>query len=480
MKYVCLFACLAISIQLIGQSTIESIPNNKLINNSYVSNPNGILDRGTVSRIDTLLANLESKTAVQVAVVVVESIGDAEVVDFAQKLFNTWGIGNKNNNGLLLLLVKDIHIVRFHTGYGLEGALPDITCKHIQREFMVPEFKRDNYNAGVLAGLQQVEKVLTDPIYKDELMKDAEGVSGLAAFVTFLSVGLGLIIFTAFGIKLNKGQFSDSKHPAQTSYREMRLPMWLWFIEFIILPALIIWYYARQGNDDLVGVLIFVLYLYFILTIFHRIIRGEKVIARLQKDQKYFEVTEFMEAGNVYWFFIALFFPFPFLFYFLRQVYRRNSYRYRDRNCAKCNSKMSKVSETNDDQFLSNPEQMEQKLNSVDYDVWKCSSCENIQRWAYPDRKSKYEPCPKCKTVAYYFISSTTLRAATYSSTGQGEQVKACKYCGVRNRSKFTISQLKRSSSSDDDSSSSSSSSSSDSGSWGGGSSGGGGASSSW
>src|SRR5688572_33098722 len=96
------------SAALMAQSTVESIPNQKLINGSYVSNPDAILNDATITQIDTLLTSLEKKTSVQIAVVVVESIGDADLFEFAQKLFTSWGIGNNSkDNGLLLLLVND-------------------------------------------------------------------------------------------------------------------------------------------------------------------------------------------------------------------------------------------------------------------------------------------------------------------------------------------------------------------------------------
>src|SRR5690242_15364855 len=132
---------------LAAQSTIQSIPNQKLIDGSYVSNPDHILDQTTVGRIDSILSALEKENTVQVAVVVVESIGNADVFDFAQELFTTWGIGNKqNDNGLLLLFVNDQRTIRFHTGDGIEGVLPDALCKQIQERYMVPAFRNGDFN----------------------------------------------------------------------------------------------------------------------------------------------------------------------------------------------------------------------------------------------------------------------------------------------------------------------------------------------
>jgi uncharacterized protein len=120
---------------------------------------------------------------------------------------------------------------------------------------------------------------------------------------------------------------------------------------------------------------------------------------------------------------------------------------------------------------------MEEKLKSVDYDVWKCEACSHIEQWNYPNRFSKYSECPYCKTHAFYSSGRRTIESATYHSSGRGEETHTCKYCSRAKTSTYTIAQLVASTSS---SSSDSSSSSSSGGSWGGGDSGGGGASSSW
>jgi uncharacterized protein len=94
--------------------------------------------------------------------------------------------------------------------------------------------------------------------------------------------------------------------------------------------------------------------------------------------------------------------------------------------------------------------------------------------WFYKNSWSRYEDCPKCKTLAFYTKSSRTVRSASYTSGGEGERTKLCKFCQHSAISSYSIPMLVRSTSS------SSSGSSSSGGSWGGGSSSGGGASSSW
>src|SRR5690606_22024372 len=150
--------------------TVETVPNNKLINNSYVSDPTKILHDTTVSRINQLLGDLEKAATAQVAVVMLPSIGEEDHIDFAQRLFRQRGIGQaSNDNGLLILFIMDQRTIRFHTGYGIEGVLPDATCKRIQQRFMVPRFKEGDYNTGMLRGIEATVSILSKPEAIEEL-----------------------------------------------------------------------------------------------------------------------------------------------------------------------------------------------------------------------------------------------------------------------------------------------------------------------
>lgn len=130
-----------------------------------ISNPDGLIDETHATKIQQLLSKLESDTGTQVAVVAVEDIREpTDTFTFAQTLFERWGLGQKGrDNGLLVLMVRDQRVVRMHTGYGLEGALPDLLIDRIQREHMAPSFKQGEYGVGLLAGLLQVDRVVRDP-----------------------------------------------------------------------------------------------------------------------------------------------------------------------------------------------------------------------------------------------------------------------------------------------------------------------------
>ena len=254
-----------------------------------------------------------------------------------------------------------------------------------------------------------------------------------------------------------------------------------WVVEFVGIPVLIITLFGISGTENSVAFCVFTLYLYYMSTLFHRLWRMKKVINRFLQTQDYYEIVEFIRKQQWYWFFMALLFPLPFVFYFFYHLARKRIYRNYPRNCKECQGVMEKLTEKTEDEFLSKEMQMEETLKSVDYDVWKCKGCQSIEMSFYLNNRSKYEPCPKCKTIAYHSVSKRTIKSASYSSSGSGEELHRCEFCGYDKKTKYTIAQLVASSSSSSSGSSSfGSSSSSSGGSWGGGSSGGGGSSSSW
>ena len=126
---------------------VEDIPNVQRADRTrYVSNPDGILSDEAVAHIDRLCAALRERAVAQVAVVA----GDD---DFAIDLFSAWGVGQaRNDNGLGILLVKDRREIRFVTGGGLEGVLPDAICKRIQLKYMLPAFRQGDYSLGMVQG----------------------------------------------------------------------------------------------------------------------------------------------------------------------------------------------------------------------------------------------------------------------------------------------------------------------------------------
>ncbi|HPU35705.1 MAG TPA: TPM domain-containing protein, partial [Bacillota bacterium] len=119
----------------------------------YVLDLADVLDADTEQTIVQTSAALEQKTKAQVVVVTVDSLNGAAPEEYALAILRGWGIGDKNlNNGLLVLVSPTERVSRIEVGYGLEGALPDAKTGQIQDTYMLPYFRNNDYNTGILNG----------------------------------------------------------------------------------------------------------------------------------------------------------------------------------------------------------------------------------------------------------------------------------------------------------------------------------------
>lgn len=142
---------------------VGDVPNVRLADKRrHVSDPNGLLSVAARDTIDTLLSALEDSTGHQVAIAMLPSIGDADPFDFSQALFEKWGVGRKGvDDGLLIVYIADQGTIRFHTGYGLEGIMPDSRSRRIQAQSMAPHFKEGDTDGGMVDGINAVCKTLS-------------------------------------------------------------------------------------------------------------------------------------------------------------------------------------------------------------------------------------------------------------------------------------------------------------------------------
>lgn len=197
-----LFACLiAVTAWAAGDSvkeykSVDDVPNVRLTDvRRYVSDPTSILSPAATDTINAILGRLEKSTGIETAVVMLPSIGENDIFDFSTSLFRKWGIGKKkSNNGLLILFVMDQHKVRFATGYGIEGTMTDAMSKRIQMQYMVPAFKRSDWNKGMVDGVRATAKVL------DGSMKPEAADSGTDTSDLLFSIGIivGIVLLVMF------------------------------------------------------------------------------------------------------------------------------------------------------------------------------------------------------------------------------------------------------------------------------------------
>ena len=173
---------------------VKDVPNVLLQDaRQRVSDPEGLLSAAARDSVNRMLASLKGEDGAEVAVVMLPSIGDADLFDFAHELFRTWGIGGKKSNrGLLLLYVADIRRVRFTVGDGLEGTMTDAACKRIIERTMIPHFKKGDTDGGVVAGISAACERIRGAGEAEEQASDEEDEFSLIAALLFVG---GAVVF---------------------------------------------------------------------------------------------------------------------------------------------------------------------------------------------------------------------------------------------------------------------------------------------
>ena len=117
----------------------------------------GLLQPAEAEALERKLVTYDDSTSSQIAVVTVANLGGDDIADYAQKLYEAWGIGRKGkNNGILVLVAQQEHQARIQTGYGLEGAVPDALAKRIISNTLVPAFRQNQYYAGLDKGTDEL------------------------------------------------------------------------------------------------------------------------------------------------------------------------------------------------------------------------------------------------------------------------------------------------------------------------------------
>ncbi|WP_373897703.1 YgcG family protein [Haloimpatiens sp. FM7315] len=116
----------------------------------YVNDYADMIDENTKENLVSTGKELEDKTGAQLVVVTIKSLGDENIEDYANKLFRKWGIGEKNkDNGLLILISKEDRKWKVEVGTGLEGAITDIYSSRVMNDEYVKEARKENYSEGI-------------------------------------------------------------------------------------------------------------------------------------------------------------------------------------------------------------------------------------------------------------------------------------------------------------------------------------------
>ena len=163
----------------------------------------GILSEDGKTEIEYFLLNIDGKTQLQIAVLIIHSLKDENLEDYSYRVARTWALGSKErNSGALLLIAIDDKKIRIETGYGIEENLTDARSAQIIRNIIAPEFRRNNYEKGIFDGVQAMagyalkDESLLKEVKRRSKNGDSEG--GFPAMIkAFLFQMLLIFLFSA-------------------------------------------------------------------------------------------------------------------------------------------------------------------------------------------------------------------------------------------------------------------------------------------
>lgn len=168
-RFFTLISILVFIVLFITGCQAESKEYPKPTENFFVNDFAGVLSSQDEQFLQQMAVALQNKTTAQAVVVVIDSLDDESIEDYALNLFREWGIGQKDkNNGVLMLISVGDRRSRIEVGYGLEGALPDGKTGRIQDDYMLPWFRQDNYSEGIKNGYIAI----IQEIYKEYGIED--------------------------------------------------------------------------------------------------------------------------------------------------------------------------------------------------------------------------------------------------------------------------------------------------------------------
>ena len=145
---------------VIPVATVHAEQWKKLNPQGYVNDFAGVLNTTTVEKLTEMSTEVDQKAKAQIAVVTIKTVEDDTVEDFANHLFQQWGVGYKGTDrGVMVLLATEDHKYWTEVGYGLEPILPDGKVGGFGRD-MVPLLRQGNYNSAAVQIVSQIAKVI--------------------------------------------------------------------------------------------------------------------------------------------------------------------------------------------------------------------------------------------------------------------------------------------------------------------------------
>jgi uncharacterized protein len=156
----------------------------------------GTLSSDDIASLNQKLRDFEARKGSQIAVLVVPTTAPEEIEQYSIQVAEAWKIGRKKiDDGAILLVAKNDRKLRIEVGYGLEGALTDLTSKRIIDEIITPKFRSGDFAGGISDGVDRIIGVidgepLPPPPPRRQSQSSTPSLEFLNPFNPFVLIGL--------------------------------------------------------------------------------------------------------------------------------------------------------------------------------------------------------------------------------------------------------------------------------------------------
>lgn len=160
----------------------------------HVIDQTGTLTAEQKAGLEQTLTAFEARKGSQLAVLMVASSAPEEIEQYALRVAEQWKLGRKKvDDGAILVIAKNDRAMRIEVGYGLEGALNDLTSKRIISETILPRFKNQDFYGGITAGVEQVIRVVDGEPLPAPAPPSSQGIGDVQKYAPMLFI-LALVV----------------------------------------------------------------------------------------------------------------------------------------------------------------------------------------------------------------------------------------------------------------------------------------------
>jgi uncharacterized protein len=196
MKKIFLYILCLLSLNLLAQNDSD-IPD-KPVPARLVNDYTGTLTELQKQALEQKLVAYDDSTSSQIAIVIIRSTGNYDIADYGLKLGRKWGVGGAEfRNGVIIIVALDDRKTRIEVGYGLEGAIPDITAKSIIDNSLTPNFREGNYYRGLDNAVDDIIEAAKGEYkapagYNDKKSRKGPGLGSIIFFIILILLFSGM------------------------------------------------------------------------------------------------------------------------------------------------------------------------------------------------------------------------------------------------------------------------------------------------